>query len=237
MQGNQMHIGQSLRTAQQFLDAHADVLGTLHTSDARRRLDAAIATLEASTVEQGTSQRATRGEVRRRSQLEQALIRKFMTPLSKFARAQLDGAANYAALTPSANQLRRERLVQSARSMADAAAPHAEALTAAKFPQDFLQQLRAAAEAVRASIDTKADTRVRQTGATQQVAAALRTGRNAVATLDSLVTHLILGDRRLEQEWRSAKRVPRMANRSGGPQATVSSAAPATQEVPLKSAA
>ena len=214
MQGTQIHLGQSLRTARDYLVANDDVLGPVNASDARRQLDAAIATLEASAAAQGTSQRKTRGLVRRRSQLEQVLIRKFMTPLSKFARAQLHGAADFAALTPSANMLRRERLVQSARSMAAAAGAHADALTAATFPQDFIPQLKAAAEAVRTSIDSKAATRVFQTGATKEVEAALRKGRNAIATLDSLVTHLILGNDKLEREWRTAKRVPQSATRA-----------------------
>lgn len=98
--------------------------------------------------------------------------------------------------------------------MATAAAPHAAKLTASKFPADFVQQLRAAADAVRASIDTRAGHRVQGAGATKQVGSALRQGRNAVATLDALVSHLILGNDRLEREWRTAKRVVKVATRA-----------------------
>ncbi|HVT37498.1 MAG TPA: hypothetical protein VHE78_00500 [Gemmatimonadaceae bacterium] len=231
----QIHLSQSLRRVQQFLDTHADVVGSVNTTDARQRLNTLVTRLAATVDEQGTHTRQSRGEVQRRQQLERVLIRKYMTPLAKFARAQLEGAPGFAALTPSGNDLRTERLVQSARSMALAATPLADILARAKFPADFVQQLTAAADAVKASVDASATTRVRRNGATRQVASALSQGRNAVATLDSLVSHIILGDDRLEREWRSAKRVMRPATSPASAAPPVTPAPPAP--VPASSTA
>ena len=41
----------------------------------------------------------------------------------------------------------------------------------------------------------------------EQIRAVLANGRRAVAALDALVAHTIVGDEALEREWRSAKRV------------------------------
>ena len=209
MQGVQIHLSQSLRRVQQFMTGHADAVQPANAGDARKQLDSAIVALDAASAEQGTCHREVRGEVNRRRQLETALIRKFLTPLAKFARASLVGVPDYAALTPSVKQFQRERLVQAARSMAAAADKYATALTQAKFPANFLAQLRAAADSVQASLDTRSAKVVAGAGATTKVKTMAAQGRRAVAALDSLVSHLILGDERLEREWRAAKRVRR----------------------------
>ena len=211
MQSTQVHAGQSLRSTQQCLDAHPDVFQSVNATQARRELDAAITQLDAAAVEQGIQARESRGEVNRRTQLEHVLVRKYMTPLAKFARSQLKGVPNLDALTPSANQLKRERLAKAGLEMAGAAAPFAEMLVKANFPADFLTQLEAAAHAVHQSFDTRKGKQTARTGATKSIATLVRQGRTAVAALDSLVSHLILGNDRLEREWRSAKRVRKEA--------------------------
>ena len=229
MQNSQIHVGQSLRRVQQFLDAHKDVVGAVNSTEAREQLNSVVLQLEATVDEQGTHTRRSRAEVHRRQQLEDVLIRKYMTPLAKFARAQLQGVPGFAALTPSGNDLTRERLVLSARSMAQAAEPLSGVLTKAKFPATFVQQLRTAADAVKALIDVGASTRVRKTGATKQLAASLQVGRNAVATIDALVSHLILGDERLAREWRAAKRIAKTVSAPSAGSAT----APTTDGTPV----
>jgi hypothetical protein len=206
MNTRQIHGSQSLRTSQHFLDEHKDVVGAVNTTKARKQLDAAITTLDAVAAVQGTRTRESRAVVVGRKQLETVLIRDFMTPLSKFARTELKGVPDYAALTPSANQLRTEKLVQSARAMANAAAPLA-AQIAVEFDPNFLAGLRSATEAVRAAIDTRAQKSVARSGATKGVSEALATGRAAVVSLDARVSKLIRGNGVLEREWLQARRV------------------------------
>jgi hypothetical protein len=79
MRTRQIRVGQSLRQVQQFLDAHAGVVGPANESEARQSLNAAVTQLDASATEQGTRTRERHGEVTRREQLEQQLVRKFMT--------------------------------------------------------------------------------------------------------------------------------------------------------------
>lgn len=211
MQRSQFHVGQSLRQVQQFLTVHANAVPAAVASAARRTLDAAVAELDRAATEQGSLARAVRGEVQRRLELERTLLRKYVTPLLKFARASLRGTPEFASITPSTRALERERLVQTALAMAVAAERHVEALRAAEFPADYLEQLRSAAAAVQRSFDAGTSGRVRKTGVTKEIRGALVKGRQAVATLDALVVHTIVGNEALEAEWRSAKRVRRSA--------------------------
>jgi hypothetical protein len=225
MRTKQLHVGRTLRQAQQFLDAHADVVGPANESEARQSLNTAVSRLDASAVEQGTHTREAHGEVQLRRQLERRLVKQYMTPLSKLARAKLKASAKIAALTPSGNDLRSERLAGSARSMIEAARPYAAVLAAAKFPADFLGRFSEALDTITASTRARADKHISRVGATKEVRDALQDGRTALAELDALVSHLILGNGRLEQEWRTATRVTKSTG-------TRSKTAPATPEAP-----
>ena len=207
MQKGQFHVGQSLRQVQQFLTEHADAVPSAVASAAKQALDTAVAALDQAATEQGSLTRTVRGEVHRREQLERTLLRKHMTPLAKFARASLRGAPEFAALTPSARALARERLVRTAQAMAVAADQQVDRLREAAFPVDFLDQLRWTAAAVQQSFDAGIAGRVRRTGVTREIREVLASGRRAVATLDALISHTILGNEALEREWRAAKRV------------------------------
>ena len=209
MQKSQIHAGQSLRQVQQFLRVHQAVLPSAAASAAKRELDAAVAELDRAATEQGGLVRTVRGEVHRRQELERKLIKKYLTPLAKLARASLRSTPEFAALTPSSKTLQNERLAQTALVMASAADRHVDALQAAEFPADFLPQLRSAAAEVQRSLDAGISGRVRRTGVTKSIRATLANGRQAVAALDALVMHTIVGDAALEREWRSAKRLRR----------------------------
>jgi hypothetical protein len=235
MRTQQVHVGQTLRQVQQFLDAHADVVGSANQSEARQSLNAAVTQLDASATEQGTRTRERHGEVSLRKQLEQQLVRKYMTPVAKLARSRLQGEPSLAALTPSGNALRSERLVQSARSVIEAAGSYTTQLVAARFPADFLAQFTNATDAVAASMQTRSVKHRDRVGATKSVQAALQQGRAAVAELDAVVSHLILGNARLEEEWRVARRVTRSSGvRSSATSATgTAPSVPATPGAPI----
>jgi hypothetical protein len=57
MNSSQIRSGASLRRTQHFLDVNSDVVGEVNTTRARQKLDAAIATLDATAAEQGTRMR------------------------------------------------------------------------------------------------------------------------------------------------------------------------------------
>ncbi|MBI3568202.1 MAG: hypothetical protein HY084_08390 [Gemmatimonadetes bacterium] len=214
MNRQQQSSAQTLSRAQQFLDRHADVVGAINQTDARRTLDAAVAATDTTVTEQGTRVRDIRGETHRQSDLEAELVGRHMVPIAKFARAQLTGVPNFAALIPNVNKTTGTRLYQAAMAMAAAAQPYAAQFPAPTFAGDFITRLRDAAVAVKHSVAVRADKRVQRIGATTQLARSLAKGRTAVLTLDALLVHVLHDDPRLAEEWRVAKRIGGLPGRT-----------------------
>src|SRR5205823_1170161 len=114
-------------------------------------------------------------------------------------------------LTPAAGQFRRQKLVVTAEGMLAAAGAYTARLSTGSFPADFLKRFGAAIDAVRGSLGSRKGKATAKSGATKSIASLLKQGRLAVTALDGLVTHQILGDARLEEEWAKAKRIRRVA--------------------------
>jgi len=93
------------------------------------------------------------------------------------------------------------------RQIYKAALPFAGQMEGGHFPPGFLQQMANLADELDASVAAKDDVARRAANATKAVRDALREGRAAVQTLDSIVSHIILGNAPLEAEWRGAKRI------------------------------
>ena len=209
MQKDQLHVGQSLEGVQQYLDVHADVLQSVNQSDARQQLDSVVVQVKAALAEQNVHVRELRGVGGTRVQQESVLVKKFMTPLAKWARANLQGDPALGALTPSAGQFRRQKLVVTAKGMLEAAASYTARLTTGSFPADFFEKFGAAIEAVHGTLGNRKGRATAKSGATKSIATLLKQGRSAVTALDGLISHQIHGDERLEREWAVAKRVRR----------------------------
>jgi hypothetical protein len=207
MRATQRYRGESLRRVQQCLDAHPDVFGAINASPARGQLDEAIAQLGPIVDVQGARMREARGEKQRQVELERELRDHNMAPVAKFALGKLASVPNIGALTPSATRLRGARLVQAARAMAEAAIPHAEEFAAASFPADFAQQLIAAADAVRASIEARSRKAADRQHATAAVEETLKRGRSAALMLEGAVDRLVPRRSPLYAEWRAVKRI------------------------------
>ena len=94
-------------------------------------------------------------------------------------------------------------------AMLEAARNYSDRLATGSFPADFLDKFGAAIDAVRDSLGNRKGRSTAKSGATKSIAALLKQGRAAVAALDGLVTHQILGDARLEREWAVSKRIRR----------------------------
>jgi hypothetical protein len=207
MDTQQRYGAQSLERAQQFFDVHADVLGVVNGTELRRQLDAAVAELRRAVTEQDTCARDKVGERHNQEALESVLVKSHLSPIAKFARAELAVVPNFRALTPSTRNVTGDRLVNVARSVGGAAAPWADQFVAGHFPADFLAQLAAATDAVKASMEVRSGKNLQRVNATQRVATAVKSGRKIVARLDARVTKLIAGNAGLLEEWRVARRV------------------------------
>ena len=214
---HQQHEQEALRRVQSFLEAHADVVGPLEDSEARKQLDDSLAKLDAHALVQGTATLEGSGQTQRKRQLAGALKSEHMLPIAKFARARFQGVPDVAALTQSGSRFHGNKLVAAARAMATAALPHADVLTKGGFPADVVQQLGAAADALSAAITDRAETLVRRVVATAGIRKEAARGRAAVHMLDAVVSKPLASHPALLAGWRSAKGVALNSGGSGTP--------------------
>ena len=200
----------SLHRVQAFLDAHADVIGMLKQTEARKQLDAAVDAATAHENDRGTAERVLAGSGNAVRQLVGELKTDHMTPVAQFARASLRGVPNFKALAHVPSNRRGPSLVGAARAMATAALPYADALAKAQFPAESVKELGDAADALKAALDGRVAARSNRVVATAGVRQELGLGREAVAMLDPIVTKRLAGRTDLLAGWRSAKRITAM---------------------------
>jgi hypothetical protein len=97
MQTSQGNMLQALRGVRDFLDTHADKLGTIVTSGTRQELQLAIVELEEDASVQDGSTRASRGATADSRSRRTILVRDHMTPIARIARADLPHTATFVA--------------------------------------------------------------------------------------------------------------------------------------------
>jgi hypothetical protein len=207
MQTRQGSMLQSLRNVEAFLDQHADVLGAVVQTGTRQKLADAIAALSTHVSGQAGSNLASRGATQKHYALRQVLIRRHMAPVARIAAADLPHTPELLPLRMPSRNLPAEKLAAAAYGMAMAAIPFTAVFTAAGLPGDFAGQLTAAADAMTAVLDDRAQERNTQRGATAGLKAKLAAGRKIVHVLDAFVTDAVADDAALLASWNGAKRV------------------------------
>src|SRR5450759_878771 len=98
MERKQQLVLDSLRRVQGYLDTHADVVGPLKDTEARKQLDQAVGAALAQANVQGAADRALSGSATSVKQLVGDLKVNHMGPIAKFARANLRGVPDFNAL-------------------------------------------------------------------------------------------------------------------------------------------
>lgn len=217
---------QSLRAVQSFLDRHRHALADVANGGARRRLDATLAGLDQHVVDQAASDLEARGHTQRYRALRRRLIRTHMAPIALIARAAEPPVPALDPFRLPRGKPTAHRLAALAHGMADAAAPHAEAFTAAGLPDDFAAQLVQAAEAMLAAITAREKERARHRGATEGLRRGLVSARRIVRVLNAFVTSSCEEDAGLLAGWQSAMHVRRTASRAAGVVRAVPNAPP-----------
>lgn len=206
MQSKQATVLNTLVRVQRFLDVNGDKLDGINQSGYRKILDDVVENLSGHAVNQTSSKHAVSAEAAKGRALRNALRLNHMRPIASVAAAQLRNVPEFVSLRmPPANS-RARTLIDWAASMAKAADPYAGTFVGAGLPADFLTQLKAAADAVSATIVNRDSTRAAQRGATAGLNAEASRGRSAVKVLDSLVEPLIAGDISLLSQWNAAKK-------------------------------
>ena len=196
----------TLTRVQRFLDDHGTALGSINQSGYRAILDDVVTMLSAHAVTQTTSKRMSAAIVAKERVLRNALKLNHMRPIAAVAAAQLRQVPEFLALKMPPITSTSRALIAWAGAMNSAAATYTKTFVDAGLPQDFLVQLKSAADALNAAITSRGATAVAQRGASAGLDAEVTRGRQAVRVLDALVEPLIAGDVSLLSEWKSAKR-------------------------------
>jgi hypothetical protein len=191
---------------QSFLDTNAAQVGVIGQVEARKVLDAVVVRMETHAVDQGSFVNEINGRVSTQKSLEVELRKEHMQPIAEFARAKLRGQPGFAQLSVGSGRLKGPALVHAARSMAQAAAPYAEALESNGFP-DALAQLTQAADRLQAALGSRGDLKVKRAGATQGIAEQTKRGQEAVRMLSAAIERKFAKDSTFLASWRSAKRI------------------------------
>lgn len=218
MQSRQGNMLQSLRAVEEFLDTNAAILGDVVNTGTRRKLATVIAALDATVTEQAGNSVVAQGGTRHYKALRRALVRDHMAPIARMAIADLPPTPQVEALRMPNRNWSAARLAGAAHGMAVAAEPFRAQFVEAGMPDDFIERLTTAADAMVQSLSDRAQSRGRLSGATKGLQSTLASGRKLVGVIDALIASKLTDDPGVLAYWQKVKRVRRVAaNVPAGP--------------------
>lgn len=207
MKAQQIRTFDMVRRVQRFLDNSAEMLGALTTAPARTELDAIARQMGADERAQATSDLLARGQTAVQAQLRHELWRHHMLPIAAIAAAQTRDIPELGAVRMPPFKVKTAGLVEAAMAMASTASEYAELFIANGRPADFADALRAAAAAVRASIDARARWIVARAEARAGLKATASRVHLIIRVLDAHVKSALVDDPQALAGWNSAKRI------------------------------
>jgi hypothetical protein len=140
-------------------------------------------------------------------ELRDDLVAYHMRPIAKVARALRGTVPGIGVLSVPKGNVSTPAIGAAATAMAEKAAVYKSVLIESGLRADFVEQLTAAAAALKASIDGRGLARASRAAATQGVQSELAFGRRLVAILDAVVTGLTRSEPAKLAEWEQLKRV------------------------------
>jgi hypothetical protein len=146
--------------------------------------------------------------------LRREVLTYHMAPIAKIARALQGTIPGIGVLAMPKGNVSTPDIIAAATAMADKAEIYKAVLVENGLPADFVEQLRQAAAALVASLDSRGLARASRVAATKGVGNELAVGRRVVAILDAVVTREIRSDPAKLAEWEQLKRVTRKGGRA-----------------------
>jgi hypothetical protein len=217
MQTQQGTSLERLRAARLFLDKYPERLGDVVKSGSRRQLDQAIADLESLALSQATGGTVVSGK-QKTAELREELVVKHMLPISRIAAVDIPARPELADLKMPRGKPTPEKLVAAARAMAARAASFANIFMDAGLPSTFLEALVDAAAALAFLAAKRKYNGASGATATKGIRDAVSRGSRVMTALDGLMLKALdrrsNGDRLILSEWKSVKRVRKIATRS-----------------------
>ncbi len=216
MERSSQRAVQLFRRTRDFLSRTAPKAAYGEIATPVEELGATADRLVAAAVELDTRSRAARSGTLLIKQQSRALKLEFMRPVARIAKIQFENdAALRTALGMPRNVRQPEALVAAANAMANTAESHKATFVAAGLPDDFVVQLRKAANEILQLIDQRAQDVARRSAAAATVQGEVVRGKGYMGLLDSLVALRFEGDPSASTEWRSLMRQGRLRRMPG----------------------
>ena len=196
-----------LRRVQQFLDAFAATLTVVNATAARKELDQLVQDMGVSESAQAINTLNAKSQTATLAVLRHDLVNTHMRPIATIAAAHLRDVPGFKALQLPKLNVKVAALVQDATAMAEAARPYHEVFVANGRPENYADAVVAAAGAVRASIDARAESRASKVGAREGIKVTASRAHLVLRLLDAQVKTALVDDPKALAMWKSAKRI------------------------------
>jgi hypothetical protein len=207
MQAPQVARLEELQRVQYYMDQNTQALGAVNKSTARATLDEVVAALTGHHAAQHSAQETAQSRTENRNTLQVALRIEHMQPIAVIAGSKLASTPDISKMRLPRANVGTQRLLAAAESMAGAAEQYKQVFLDEQLPQDFIEQLRAAADAVRKVAVAREASRAALVQATSGVDEQIARGRAVVKVLNGLVLKQLAGQTELLRAWRFMKHV------------------------------
>jgi hypothetical protein len=198
-----------LRRVQQFLDEFAAKLFGATAAAARQALDQLVEDMRMNEAEQANNTLNAKGQTAAQAVLRVKLVKDHMRPVALIAAAHLRDVPEFKALQVPKMSAKAAELVSDANAMAEAAKPFQEVFVGNGRPATFVDDLVAAAAAVRASIDARGKSITAKAAARDGLKATATRAHSVLRFLDAQVKSAAADNAKILAAWKSAKRIGR----------------------------
>jgi hypothetical protein len=206
MNGAQKARHESLLRVQRCLDDFDEFLGDVNRSPARSALDRLAGEVTQLAGYQRLAPTEVQSRAVQREDLREALRLEQMRPIAAIARLRLADSPLIIRLQVPRKNVDDATLIAAGDGMAKAAAQYRDVFIAQHLPADFVEQLEAAVNALRKSVEDREGTRVQRRYTTRAILACLSEASHMVRILDGLVMRQIRKDPALLAGWTTAVR-------------------------------
>jgi hypothetical protein len=212
VQARQQRILYAFRRVVTFVDERPRLTNAANNEAAAltaqvNALKGVISRADASEVAQLTLTAAATRAATDEPTLRKTLIDHHLRSVVNVARGIRGTVPGIGTLTMPNTNARSARLIAEATAFAHQAEVYASVLIEHGLPSEFVQQLHAAIQSLRASIDARGGARSNLRGATHNVGREIALGRRIVSVLDGVVPRLLRDQPDEVAVWRAAKRI------------------------------
>jgi hypothetical protein len=207
MRAEQIRKFDMLRRVQQFLDDFAVKLFATNAAAARKALDQLVQEMGTNEAEQASNTLNAKSQTAAQKVLRAKLVTDHMRPVELIAAAHLRDVPEFKALQVPKVGVKAAVLVQDANAMAEAAKQYQQVFVGNGRPETFVDDLVAAAGAVRASIDARGKSIATKAAAREGLKATATRAHAVLRFLDAQVKSAAADDPKILAAWQSAKRI------------------------------